>query len=289
VSKNAKSTLALIDMFETGQQKKTASKKKKVTLRIVSFNLAFGVQKNKLYDPSEQVMVKRCQKHYSDSNGASGIPNLSACTRNAAVGLVSNFFGGDVADVVGVQEAHGPTIPALLACIQQGAGPKNTFVVAGKETCCVIYNEATMGTGSSFAVQSKHNGLRCSQGVFFVRSDLLFLNCWFGHGFNIKKVLEGLKLDTLKHKPKRIIITMDCNDPKGLSKDIELNILGLVLRQPGKPRKTCCEDSKTYYGDYIFDSSLTKPLMYGVPNGLNGKTQLMSDHLPVALVTHLTE
>ena len=55
-----------------------------------------------------------------------------------------------------------------------------------------------------------------------------------------------------------------------------------------QPTQTWWEDSTyQYIGDYIFDSSSPDIyLSYGVPKGLQGKTQLMSDHLLIGSFCH---
>jgi hypothetical protein len=87
--------------------------------------------------------------------------------------------------------------------------------------------------------------------------------------------------------PKRIIITMDSNDFNGKYRTSSILLNGMILRHPGIPLKTCCEDSSySYYGDYILDSTTISPTQYGVPESVDKDTQYMSDHLPVMLITH---
>lgn len=259
----------------------------KIPLRIVSFNLAFGIQKNEIYKTSERVMVERCKREFPP-NGDSDIHNLSACTRNAANQILFDFFNG-FPDIIGIQEAYGPSMKALLTYIQNLSSYDNTkYILSGEETCSIIYNELTMGQGESFFVFSKYKGLRCGNAVYFDNSKLLVLNLWFEHNINIKKVIEGLKLTQYSLQPRRIIITTDSNDHYGKYEKIYLHLLNLTLKHPGKPNKTCCEGSNyKFVGDYIFDSDVDRANFYGIPTSVNKNKQLMSDHLPVILDSEL--
>ena len=278
LSKNKSSKLSLID-----REKQTSYK----PLSIISYNLAFGVQKNKLYETSERVMVKRCKDTYKkydvwyDSDA-----KLSQCTHNAGVAMVQRFFPKELTvDVVGIQEASAKFMVPLVQLMQSKINSKRAqFVIVGKKTCCTIYNRITMGNAESFELKSQVEGLRCGQAIFFPKSELLFLNLWFDHDKNIKKIIENLIFQK-DFKPTRIIVTMDSNDYTGKYKDIVIEILGLTLMHPGKPEQTCCDDSGyTYFGDYILDSDQDNRMnYYGVPLNLDGPSQLMSDHLPVML------
>lgn len=284
VSPTNASILTLIDMKKPTQH-----------LAVATFNLAFGVQKNEIYKTSEMVMVERCNARYKETSGWSEEWNLSECTRNAADGLLNGFFPREInVDVIGIQEAHTPSMPNFLRYLQSNSDENKTrFVLVGKGACSIIYNEVTMGRGRSFDVYLKHGykGLRDGKGVYFSESGLLFLNFWFDHRINIKRILEeGLDMDDLRYikqirNTRRVIMTMDSNDHEGSYRDSEIHFQGFVLKSSNS-MKTCCEDSDyEFYGDYIFDSEPGNAIFQEIPENVTGETQYMSDHLPVILLT----
>lgn len=269
---NQKSTLTMVSVTNN----------KSNMLAITSFNLAFGVQLNKLYKSSESIMVEKCQQKYGVKTKA----NLPICTFNAAHNIMHSFFPKDtIPDIIGIQEAEKTTISHFVNYMQsQVSNTKANYVLIGKAKCCIIYNQLTMGISRKVKFNSIP-GIRCIQGVFFPKTELCFITLWLDHNLNVKKTIEGLRIMNKNNiKPKRIILTMDSNDD-GTLLGQTLKIAGLILKHGGKPLKSCCEDSNyIYYGDYIFDSEQQKKeSYYGIPKSVNSKTQYMSDHLPIIL------
>lgn len=158
----------------------------------------------------------------------------------------------------------------------------------------------------------KPKQVRSASAVYFPGHKILFLNAWLDHNKERKKkeALQSLGA-ALENPPKeneidRIILAMDANDDDGteLEKE-EIKILGKTLSLRGQLCHSCCEDENFIWrSDFIFDScSPSQVLSYGIPDlpsrseldknfplettKWTPKTQLMSDHLPILMVSKI--
>lgn len=265
-------------------------------LRIITFNIAYGVQYNKVQG-SEKLLVELCQSVYNSDDpktkGLSHIKGLSQCTLNAA-----EWLAAQNADLIGLQEvAHPQYVQKMLTVFPPG------YESIGQQTTYFIYNKNKLGTGQilspdNLAIYQKGRPMVI---VWFSKVKLLAINLHAAHRIKLKQVIEQT-FNTVNIpptiKPDRIILTGDFNDTYN-SPLTELKLMGKILKQHGPPPKSCCIDIDTkyqYYGDYIFDSNYKQPGFYGVPDDAktpvlyNGNTpyinsnsnnKLMSDHEPV--------
>lgn len=262
-------------------------------LRIITFNLAYAVQANKVQG-SEQLLVQLCQDTYKGGN--SKIEGLSQCTLNAA-----EWLARQNADLIGLQEIGDKSyVHKMLTVFPKGYD----MIRQSPQTVYFIYNKVKLGPAT---VISPPNLTVGGQGrpmimVWFPKVQLLAVNIHAAHGLNLQREIEkAFNSVNIPNniRPQRIIVTGDFNDDTKVGQVTlnELNLMGQNLKQHGQPPKTCCTDSGyKYYGDYILDTEYKQPGFYGVPNdakspiAYNGNTpylnhnstnKLMSDHEPV--------
>ena len=117
---------------------------------------------------------------------------------------------------------------------------------------------------------------------------MLFLSIWLAHFSERVEAIEALdpQLKKACRVPARVMVAMDANDHQSTMKRREIRLFDHRLRLPTQDTlRTCCEDSEyAYEGDYIYDSQHSS-IWRGIPDQLEGATQLYSDHLPVMLST----
>ena len=241
---------------------------------IITFNLAYHTQKNKLYGGSEDILTTMCQTSYPKTTGWSDTQGLSQCTLNASLLLAEQR-----PLIVGIQEGVNSVTPLIVDVMNKQVG-ENKYAYTNLNTCYFIY-DISIGKPSylnlTTVADANNKNEREMLVVYFPNIKLLAINLHAPHGANLKSEIE-LKINqlNLNLNPNRIIVTGDFNDGKGSLK--ELQILGQTLKQHGRPFKTCCTDSDyQYVGDYIFDSDYNKSGIYQIVKS----DKLMSDHYPI--------
>ena len=241
-------------------------------LLVATLNIGVHLQSN-LLEGSDGDMTLRCREHYPTDD------KVSTCTLNAAHMLAAKHV-----DVVGIQEAKN-----AIDRFHQTMSATRPYQMVRAGASAVLWNAVTMGSGVQIPLDvSVHRNLRSVCAVYFPRHDLLFLSIWLDHFSERVEAIEALNPQLKKtcRVPARVMVAMDANDSDATMKRREIRLFNKILQLPTQDTlRTCCEDSTyAYEGDYIYDSQ-HKSIWYGIPDQLDGATQLYSDHLPVMLST----
>ena len=276
----------------------------KNTLAVASFNVAGNVQSlTPNSNTSEDITVLRMLKANAPKHG-----------KYAAL-----FMKKLGVDLLGVQEMVYGNLHTFNGFLNGGVQGKyhahcQQWTTRWNGSAC-LWNSNTFSRYETLNIDENeaHEQVRSASAVYFPDEKLLFISAWLGHE-------EGKKIEALESlghglngavKGKnvgRIILTMDSNDERGEElgkRDITLTILEKTLGLHGDLCNSCCEDYNfQWVGDFIFDScKSSEVLTYGIPDlpsrsELDPKysaekiqwtrsTQLMSDHLPILMVSNL--
>lgn len=269
--------------------------------RVVTFNLGFGIQADRIGGSSEDAQTSRCHEKYGKGKLDTGLPR---CTQNAAQWL------RELHPHVALIQESGKVTRAVAAVM----GPD--YRVQQDGASAVIYR---LPGAVPLTVNHTDKRVRSVAGVY--HQGIVYLSVWLGHlhDFAAHKAALASLATPLREAlygvaaPRRLIVGMDSNDyqgtmvpagklPPGYSYgdgtggDKAITIGKFRLRFPGNAEQTCCTDSEyAYVGDYVLDSDVSGAQAYGMRLPVNPDTgavytaqdQYMSDHAPVVYDTRV--
>lgn len=240
--------------------------------RVISFNLGFHVQTNKL-EGTEKAFVAKCQKQ---PGGNSIQPSgFSVCSTRALT-----WIHDSVPDLVGLQEVNTTKMKEMTRFFE------NTLKTTFYESVGFLYNEALLGSPIEISTGLKVGGYhRYFYAVWFEKVKMVAIVVHAGHNIPLQKMLQETINKALQGRnevPDFIVLTGDFNDPTQKLKSV--SVLGHEVKQAGIPPLTCCYPDFNGTGDYVlyWSRKNSKPVYYGTPpEALFYNNVLMSDHHPV--------
>lgn len=241
-------------------------------LRVISFNLGFHVQTNKL-EGTEKAFVARCQKQ--PGGNAIQKSGFSACSTRALT-----WIRDSTPDLVGLQEINTAKTKEMANFFEN----KLKFVFY--ESVGFLYNETLLGSPREISTGLKVGGYhRYFYAVWFKKVKMVAIVVHAGHNIRLQKLLQETidkAFQGFTEAPDYIVLTGDFNDPA--QKLQSVSVLGHDVKQAGIPPLTCCYPDFNGTGDYVlyWSRANSKSLYYGTPFEASiYNSVLMSDHHPV--------